>query len=48
MIEEKVSDVYLKIAEKNSRQYRLNVVPKIVGETLQSEDLGRTVEIANN
>jgi hypothetical protein len=48
MTEEKVRDGYRKIAEKNSCQCRLNVVLKIVGETIQSEDLERIVEIVNN
>jgi hypothetical protein len=48
MIEEEVSDGCHKIAGKNSCQYRLNVVSKIVEEMFQSEDLGRIVEIANN
>jgi hypothetical protein len=47
MIEEEVSDDR-KNEEKNNCQYRLNVVPKIVGERIQSEDLGRIVEIVNN
>jgi|KNS12250_BmetaT_FD_k123_112399_2 hypothetical protein len=46
MIEEKVSEGDHKNAEKNSCQWRLNVATKIVGDTIQSEDLGRIVEIA--